>query len=89
MECKASVQSGSPRLSDPWLFVLVPGFSPSPHTNKENPYGTMLACWASQEEADTDSSNEGEDTGVNPDGPMEGDPASNSSSNTNKYVNST
>lgn len=58
-------------------FSLVPGFGPSPHA-----FGNMLASWASQEEIDTDSSNEEDDTGVKPDG----DPTSNSSSNTNKYV---
>ncbi|XP_076605795.1 arf-GAP with Rho-GAP domain, ANK repeat and PH domain-containing protein 1 [Chaetodon auriga] len=63
--------------------------SPSPHTIKgETPYGTLLACWASQEEADTDSSNEEEDTEASSvpsggDGPMEGDLVSNLSSNTN------
>ncbi|XP_010767631.1 uncharacterized protein, partial [Notothenia coriiceps] len=60
----------------------------SPHTIKEeNPYVTLLACWASQEEADTDSSNEEDDTGASPapsgaEGPMEGDPAHNTSSTT-------
>ncbi|KAM9348690.1 arf-GAP with Rho-GAP domain, ANK repeat and PH domain-containing protein 1 [Symphorus nematophorus] len=59
------------------------GSSLPPDTNKEeNPYVTVLACWASQEEPDTDSSNEEEDTGVSPapsgaNGPMAGDPASN------------
>ncbi|XP_037324361.1 arf-GAP with Rho-GAP domain, ANK repeat and PH domain-containing protein 1 isoform X2 [Pungitius pungitius] len=39
----------------------------SPHTIKEqSPYVTVLACWASQDEADTDSSNEEEDTVVGP-----------------------
>ncbi|XP_041808379.1 arf-GAP with Rho-GAP domain, ANK repeat and PH domain-containing protein 1 [Chelmon rostratus] len=62
--------------------------SPSPHTIKgENPYGTVLASWASQEEADTDSSNEEEDTDVSPappgvNGPMEAGLVSNLSSNT-------
>ncbi|KAM7397380.1 hypothetical protein PAMA_005606 [Pampus argenteus] len=59
------------------------------NTKEENPYITVLACWASQDEADTDSSNEEEDTGASyapsgADGRMEGDPASNSCSNTNK-----
>ena len=54
----------------------------------------MLACWASQEEADTESSNEEEDTGASPapsrdEGQIEQDPASNPSSNTNMYVHST
>lgn len=74
------------------MFVLVPVLSPSPHTIKgENPYGTVLASWASQEEADTDSSNEEEDTDVSPappgvNGPMEAGLVSNLSSNTDKYV---
>ncbi|XP_074468354.1 arf-GAP with Rho-GAP domain, ANK repeat and PH domain-containing protein 1 [Sebastes fasciatus] len=64
-------------------------FKESPHTIKEDSlYDTVLACWASQEEADTDSSNEEEDTGAShapsgADGPMEGDPASNPPSNAN------
>ncbi|XP_053188009.1 arf-GAP with Rho-GAP domain, ANK repeat and PH domain-containing protein 1 [Scomber japonicus] len=41
--------------------------SPSPNTNKkENPYITVLACWENQEEADSESSNEEEDTGASP-----------------------
>uniref|UniRef100_A0AAQ4Q079 Arf-GAP with Rho-GAP domain, ANK repeat and PH domain-containing protein 1-like n=1 Tax=Gasterosteus aculeatus aculeatus TaxID=481459 RepID=A0AAQ4Q079_GASAC len=48
----------------------------SPHTIKEeSPYITVLACWASQDEADTDSSNEEEDTEVSP-APSGGDLAS-------------
>ncbi|XP_044078447.1 arf-GAP with Rho-GAP domain, ANK repeat and PH domain-containing protein 1 [Siniperca chuatsi] len=64
----------------------------SPHTiREENPYITVLACWTSQEEADTDSSNEEEDTGVSPapsgaDGTTEGDSASNPSLNTNNLL---
>ncbi|KAK5917584.1 hypothetical protein CgunFtcFv8_002420 [Champsocephalus gunnari] len=60
----------------------------SSHTiTEENPYVTLLACWASQEEADTDSSNEEDDTGASPapsgaEGPMEGDPAHNTLSTT-------
>lgn len=43
------------------------------------PYVTLLSCWTTQEEADTESSNEEEDTGVSPapsgvEGPMNGDP---------------
>lgn len=53
-----------------------------------NQYGTVLACWASQEEVDTDSSSEEADTGVNPDQPVEGNPASNLLSNTNECVHS-
>ncbi|XP_031734954.1 arf-GAP with Rho-GAP domain, ANK repeat and PH domain-containing protein 1 [Anarrhichthys ocellatus] len=55
----------------------------SAHTIKEEtPYVTVLASWASQDEADTDSSNEEEDTGGShapsgADGLMEGDPSSN------------
>lgn len=81
--------------SDSSSFVLVLVFKESPHTIKEDSlYDTVLACWASQEEADTDSSNEEEDTGAShapsgADGPMEGDPASNPPSNANKYVYST
>nr|XP_046266473.1 arf-GAP with Rho-GAP domain, ANK repeat and PH domain-containing protein 1 isoform X2 [Scatophagus argus] len=62
------------------------GLNPSPQsTKKENV--TLLACWTNQEEADTDSSNEEEDTEVSAvpshaNGPAEGDPASNPSSNT-------
>ncbi|KAG8008355.1 Arf-GAP with Rho-GAP domain [Nibea albiflora] len=57
---------------------------PSRTNKEEKPYITMLSCWASQEEADTDSSNEEEVTEVSgADGPVEGDPASNPSSNTN------
>ncbi|KAM7373800.1 hypothetical protein PAMP_006503 [Pampus punctatissimus] len=56
-------------------------------TKEENPYITVLACWASQDEADTDSSNEEEDTGGSyapsgADGQMEGDPTSNITSST-------
>ncbi|XP_067465193.1 arf-GAP with Rho-GAP domain, ANK repeat and PH domain-containing protein 1 isoform X2 [Thunnus thynnus] len=66
--------------------------SPSPNTNKkENPYITVLACWASQEEADTESSNEEEDTGASPapsraEGQIERDPASSPSPNTNNIT---
>ncbi|XP_040907249.1 arf-GAP with Rho-GAP domain, ANK repeat and PH domain-containing protein 1 [Toxotes jaculatrix] len=61
--------------------------NPSPNNVKrENPYVTVLACWEA-EEADSDSSNE-EDTGVSlplsgADGPKEGEPAFNLSTNTN------
>lgn len=79
-----------------FLFsFLLPVLIQSTNTNKEeNPYVSVLACWVSQEEADTESSNEEEDTGASPapsgaDGRIEGDPASNPSSNTNKYVHST
>ncbi|XP_059207922.1 arf-GAP with Rho-GAP domain, ANK repeat and PH domain-containing protein 1 [Centropristis striata] len=63
----------------------------SPHNVKEeHPYVPVLACWASQEEADTDSSNEEEDTGANhtpsgAEGPME---TSNPSLNTNNVPSS-
>lgn len=80
--------------SDPYVFVLVPPLGPSCTNKEERPYITMLSCWASQEEVDTDSSNEEEVTEVTPtvsgaDGPVERDPASNPSSNTNKYEYST
>ncbi|XP_060911744.1 arf-GAP with Rho-GAP domain, ANK repeat and PH domain-containing protein 1 isoform X4 [Labrus mixtus] len=55
----------------------------------EDPYVTIMACWASQDEIDTDSSNEEEDPGVSSahsgaGGPTDGDPAAitaNSNSN--------
>ncbi|XP_049447878.1 arf-GAP with Rho-GAP domain, ANK repeat and PH domain-containing protein 1 [Epinephelus fuscoguttatus] len=65
------------------------GVKQPPHTpREENPYITILASWASQEEPDTDSSNEDEDTGTGhapsgADGPVSEDPASDPSSNTN------
>ncbi|XP_040007483.1 arf-GAP with Rho-GAP domain, ANK repeat and PH domain-containing protein 1 isoform X2 [Xiphias gladius] len=67
--------------------------TPSPHTiGGENPYVTVLACWEA-EEADSESSNEEENTGVSPapsgaDGPMEGDPAFVSTTNTNNIPTS-
>ncbi|XP_010729768.3 arf-GAP with Rho-GAP domain, ANK repeat and PH domain-containing protein 1 isoform X1 [Larimichthys crocea] len=68
--------------------VRPPEDGPSCTNKEERPYITMLSCWASQEEVDTDSSNEEEVTEVTPtvsgaDGPVERDPASNPSSNTN------
>ncbi|XP_030010095.1 arf-GAP with Rho-GAP domain, ANK repeat and PH domain-containing protein 1 isoform X2 [Sphaeramia orbicularis] len=57
------------------------GVTPSPNIAKgENPYITVLASWASQEESETESSNEEEETGVGSapsgaDGQMNGDPA--------------
>ncbi|CAK6981361.1 arf-GAP with Rho-GAP domain%2C ANK repeat and PH domain-containing protein 1 [Scomber scombrus] len=66
--------------------------SPSPNTNKkENPYITVLACWENQEEADSESSNEEEDTGVSPapsaaEGPIERDHPSSPSSDTNNII---
>lgn len=58
------------------LCVLLAVCELSPHTIKEeSPYITVLACWASQDEADTDSSNEEEDTEVSP-APSGGDLAS-------------
>ncbi|KAI3373370.1 hypothetical protein L3Q82_006663 [Scortum barcoo] len=65
----------------------VPVFRISPHAIREdNPYITVLACWASHEEADSDSSNEEEDPGVSPgpcgaDAPVEGNPGPSSSTN--------
>lgn len=40
-------------------------------------HAATLASWASQEEPDIDSSNEEDDTRINPDGTMEGEPPSN------------
>ncbi|XP_067348222.1 arf-GAP with Rho-GAP domain, ANK repeat and PH domain-containing protein 1 isoform X2 [Channa argus] len=61
---------------------------PSHTITEENPYVTVLSCWTNQEEAETESSNEEEDTGVNPapsgaNGPMEKDPAPTITTNTN------
>lgn len=72
---------------------LVPGPSSKP-SKDENPYVTVLACWVGQEEADTDSSNEDDDTGIGPSPSgaqwqMKSDPASNPPSNMSMYVNST
>lgn len=58
---------------------------------EERPYATVLSCWTSPEEADTESSNEDEDTGVKsapsgPEGPVEGDPVSTPSMSTNRYI---
>lgn len=83
-----SVKDTQPLPTHSLLFVLFPGFSSSTHTNEENKYGTVLACWASQEEVDTDSSSEEADISVNPDQPVGGDPASNLLSNANKCVHS-
>ncbi|TNM84400.1 hypothetical protein fugu_008578 [Takifugu bimaculatus] len=47
-----------------------------------------LASWASQEEPDIDSSNEEDDTRINPDGTMEGEPPSNLEASTNISSNS-
>ncbi|XP_041657650.1 arf-GAP with Rho-GAP domain, ANK repeat and PH domain-containing protein 1 isoform X2 [Cheilinus undulatus] len=64
------------------------GVKQSPHPIRDrDPYVTVLASWASQEEMDTDSSNEEEETGVSlapseAGGPSEGDPAANTSINT-------
>ncbi|XP_051793856.1 arf-GAP with Rho-GAP domain, ANK repeat and PH domain-containing protein 1 [Acanthochromis polyacanthus] len=57
------------------------GLTPPSHTKEENPYVTLLGCWTSQEEADTESSNEEEEPGVSPapsgpEGLTEEDPAS-------------
>uniref|UniRef100_UPI0037E7D9A1 arf-GAP with Rho-GAP domain, ANK repeat and PH domain-containing protein 1 isoform X2 n=1 Tax=Semicossyphus pulcher TaxID=241346 RepID=UPI0037E7D9A1 len=63
------------------------GLKKSPQVIRgENPYVSVLASWASQEEADTDSSNEDEDPGVSPgpasaNAPTKGDPAPNPTSN--------
>ncbi|XP_078100668.1 uncharacterized protein LOC144513457 isoform X2 [Sander vitreus] len=55
---------------------------------EELPYSTVLACWTSTEEAESDSSNEEEETGASQSlpgatGPMGEDPASNQNSTTN------
>ncbi|XP_029703988.1 arf-GAP with Rho-GAP domain, ANK repeat and PH domain-containing protein 1 isoform X2 [Takifugu rubripes] len=47
-----------------------------------------LASWASQEEPDIDSSNEEDDTRINPDGTMEGEPPSYLEASTNISSNS-
>lgn len=49
------------------VFFIVPGTGVYPHT-------ATLVSWASQEELDIDSSNEEDDTRINPDGTMEGEP---------------
>ncbi|XP_056253388.1 arf-GAP with Rho-GAP domain, ANK repeat and PH domain-containing protein 1 isoform X2 [Seriola aureovittata] len=59
---------------------------------EEDLYITVLACWGA-EEADSESSNEEEDTGVSPapcgvNGPIEGDPASNPTTDTNNVPTS-
>ncbi|XP_028276561.1 arf-GAP with Rho-GAP domain, ANK repeat and PH domain-containing protein 1 isoform X2 [Parambassis ranga] len=64
--------------------------SPSPYTTKEeSPYITVLACWTSQEEVDTESSNEEEETGLcsapSGPGPLDGDPAPEQRTNTNDF----
>lgn len=46
------------------------------------PHSAALVWWASQEEPDIDSSNEEDDTRINPDGTTEGDPTSNSGQST-------
>ncbi|XP_008277690.1 arf-GAP with Rho-GAP domain, ANK repeat and PH domain-containing protein 1 [Stegastes partitus] len=60
--------------------------SSSRTTKEENPYVTVLACWTNQEEVDTESSNEEEETGINPapsgtEGVMEDDPNSTNTNN--------
>ncbi|XP_034538919.1 arf-GAP with Rho-GAP domain, ANK repeat and PH domain-containing protein 1 [Notolabrus celidotus] len=65
------------------------GVKQSPNPIRENyPHVAVLACWASQEEPDTDSSNEEEDQGACPapsdaGGPVGGDPAANPPTTTN------
>lgn len=46
------------------------------------PHSATLVSWASQEELDIDSSNEEDDTRINPNGTTEGDPTSNSGAST-------
>ena len=78
--------------SDSSLLVLVPVLNPSPNDAlAEIPYVTVLSCWDG-EEADSESSNEEEDTGVSPasfgdDGPMGEDSPSDTATHTHKYVN--
>ncbi|XP_030602451.1 arf-GAP with Rho-GAP domain, ANK repeat and PH domain-containing protein 1 [Archocentrus centrarchus] len=62
--------------------------SPAPQSTKaENPSATMLACWTTQEEADSDSSNEGEDPGVSTaPSTAEEDPASAPMTNDDKIL---
>lgn len=51
--------------------------SPSDHSYSlavsglDNPYQTVLSSWASQEEADSESSNEEEDASVQPEGAVD------------------
>ncbi|XP_070712118.1 arf-GAP with Rho-GAP domain, ANK repeat and PH domain-containing protein 1 [Pempheris klunzingeri] len=63
-----------------------PGPPPVSGLSPPSPSTTVRACWASQEEADTDSSNGEEHTGVSPapsaNEPMERGPASNRNSTT-------
>ncbi|XP_047199620.1 arf-GAP with Rho-GAP domain, ANK repeat and PH domain-containing protein 1 isoform X1 [Hippoglossus stenolepis] len=65
--------------------------NPSPHDAlAEIPYVTVLSCWDG-EEADSESSNEEEDTGVSPasfgdDGPMGGDSPSDTATHTHKVL---
>ncbi|XP_034746782.1 arf-GAP with Rho-GAP domain, ANK repeat and PH domain-containing protein 1 [Etheostoma cragini] len=65
------------------------GNKQSPYAVKENRrHSTMLACWTSTEEAESDSSNEEEDTGASQSlpgvrGPMGDDPAPDQNPNTN------
>lgn len=71
--------------------ALVPGLTRSTlDVRSETSYVTVLSCWDA-EEADSESSNEEEDTGVSAapsgaDGPMGGDPASHLTTNSHKYV---
>lgn len=61
------------------------------NTGVDDPYLSVLASWASQEEVDSDSSNEEEDQGVGPappEGPTGGDPAASPPTNTNNVPQS-
>ncbi|XP_039633654.1 arf-GAP with Rho-GAP domain, ANK repeat and PH domain-containing protein 1 isoform X1 [Perca fluviatilis] len=64
----------------------------SPHAvREERPYSTVLACWTSTEEAESDSSNEEEETGASQSlpgatEPTGEDPASNQNSTTNNSL---
>nr|XP_043898479.1 arf-GAP with Rho-GAP domain, ANK repeat and PH domain-containing protein 1 isoform X2 [Solea senegalensis] len=63
---------------DPAAGVTLPPAEGAIDEGRETPYVTVLACWDA-EEAETDSSNEEEDTEVTPppagDGPIGGEPA--------------
>lgn len=71
-----------------FFLVLVPVLSPGPHsTRAENPSDTTLACWTTQEEAESESSNEEEESGVSPaPSTAEADPRSAPTTNNDKCV---
>ncbi|XP_063343748.1 arf-GAP with Rho-GAP domain, ANK repeat and PH domain-containing protein 1 [Pelmatolapia mariae] len=65
--------------------------SPGPHsTRAENPSDTALACWTTQEEAESESSNEEEESGVSPaPSTAEADPRSAPTTNNDKISTNT